>query len=173
MPGTLRVFLPAEQIQNRIREMGAQIAADYPHGNVYLIGILKGACIFLSDLCRAIPVNTRIEFIGTSSYGRGKTSSGEVKLTKDLDVSIEGQDVIMVEDIVDSGVTLTYLMQVLRQRKPRSIRIAALLDKPERRLRPVEVAYVGFQIPDEFVVGYGLDYAEDYRNLKDICTLTK
>jgi len=173
MPGTLRVFLPAEQIHNRIREIGAQIAADYPNGNIYLIGILKGACIFLSDLCRAIPVNARIEFIGTSSYGRGKTSSGEVKLTKDLDVSIEGQDVIIVEDIVDSGVTLTYLMQVLRQRKPRSIRIASLLDKPERRLRPVEVAYVGFQIPDEFVVGYGLDYAEDYRNLKDICILTQ
>jgi len=173
MPGTLRVFLPAEQIQNRIREMGAQIAADYPNGNIYLIGIFKGACIFLSDLCRAIPVNARIEFIGTASYGRGKTSSGEVKLTKDLDISIEGQDVIIVEDIVDSGVTLTYLMQVLRQRKPRSIRIASLLDKPERRLRPVEVAYVGFQIPDEFVVGYGLDYAEDYRNLKDICVLTE
>ena len=109
MPDTPRVFLSAEQIQRRIQEIGAQIAADYPQGNIYLIGILKGACIFLSDLCRAIPLNTRIEFIGTSSYGRGKTSSGEVKLTKDLDVSIEGQDVILVEDIVDSGVTLTYL----------------------------------------------------------------
>ncbi len=130
MPGTLRVFLPAGQIQNRIREIGAQIAADYPNGNIYLIGILKGACIFLSDLCRAIPVNARIEFIGTASYGRGKTSSGEVKLTKDLDVSIEGQDVIIVEDIVDSGVTLTYLMQVLRQRKPRSIRIASYWINP-------------------------------------------
>ncbi len=172
MPDTPRVFLSAEQIQRRIQEIGAQIAADYPQGNIYLIGILKGACIFLSDLCRAIPLNTRIEFIGTSSYGRGKTSSGEVKLTKDLDVSIEGQDVILVEDIVDSGVTLTYLMQVLRQRKPRSIRIATLLDKPERRLRPVEVDYVGFRIPDEFVVGYGLDYAEDYRNLKDVCVIT-
>jgi hypoxanthine phosphoribosyltransferase len=173
MPAKLRVFLSAEQIQQRIEEMGAQIAADYSHGNIYLIGILKGACIFLSDLCRAIPLNTRIEFIGTSSYGRGKTTSGEVKLTKDLDVSIEGQDVILVEDIVDSGVTLTYLMQVLRQRKPRSIRVATLLDKPERRLRPIEVDYVGFRIPDEFVVGYGLDYAEDHRNLKDICVITE
>ena len=126
-----------------------------------------------SDLARSIPLNTRIEFLGTSSYGRGKTSSGEVKVTKDLDVSIEGQDVILVEDIVDSGVTLTYLLQVLSQRKPRSLRIATLLDKPDRRLRPVEVAYTGFQIPDEFVVGYGLDYAEDYRNLKDICILTE
>ena len=132
----------------------------------------KGACIFLSDLCRAIPVNTRIEFIGTSSYGRGKTTSGEVKLSKDLDVSIEDQDVILVEDIVDSGVTLTYLMQVLWQRKPRSMRIATLLDKPQRRLRPVKVDYVGFQIPDEFVVGYGMDYSENHRNLKDICVLS-
>ena len=173
MTGNLRVFLSAEQIQRRTQELGAQIAADYPQGNIYLIGILKGACIFLSDLCRAVPLNTRIEFIGTSSYGRGKTSSGEVKLTKDLDISIEGQDVILVEDIVDSGVTLTYLMHVFQQRKPRSLRIATLLDKPNRRLRPVEVSYVGFQIPDEFVVGYGLDYAEDYRNLRDICILVE
>jgi hypoxanthine phosphoribosyltransferase len=173
MPAELRLFLSAEQIQQRIEEMGAQIASDYPNGNLYLIGILKGACIFLSDLCRAIPVNTRIEFIGTTSYGRGKTTSGEVKLSKDLDVSIENEDVILVEDIVDSGVTLTYLMQVLWQRKPRSIRIATLLDKPQRRLRQVEAHYVGFQIPDEFVVGYGMDYAEDHRNLKDICILSE
>ena len=172
MPDKLRVFLTAQQIQERIQEIGAQIAADYPQGDIYLVGILKGAFIFLSDLCRAIPLNARMEFIGTSSYGRGKTSSGEVKLTKDLDVSIEGQDVIIVEDIVDSGVTLNYLMQVLLQRKPRSLRIATLLDKPERRLRPVAVDYVGFHIPDEFVVGYGLDYAENYRNLKDICVLS-
>jgi hypoxanthine phosphoribosyltransferase len=173
MPAHLRLFLSAEQIEQRVREMGAQIASDYPVGGVYLIGILKGACIFLSDLCRAIPVNTRIEFIGTASYGRGKTTSGEVKLSKDLDVSIEDQDVILVEDIVDSGVTLTYLMQVLWQRKPRSMRIATLLDKPERRLRPVKVDYVGFQIPDEFVVGYGMDYSENHRNLKDICVLSE
>jgi hypoxanthine phosphoribosyltransferase len=113
----------------------------------------------------------RIDFIGTSSYGRGKTSSGEVKLTKDLDISIEGVDVLIVEDIVDSGVTLNYLVHVLEQRRPRSLRIAALLDKPERRVRPVDLAYVGFRIPDEFVVGYGLDYAESYRNLADVCVL--
>jgi len=167
----LRVLIPEQQIQQRIREMAAQIDADYPPGPLYAVGILKGACIFLADLARALNRQVRIDFIGTSSYGRGKTSSGEVKLTKDLDSSIEGADVLIVEDIVDSGVTLTYLKHVLEQRGPRSVRIAALLDKPSRRLRPVEVNYAGFQIPDEFVVGYGLDYAEDYRNLRDICIL--
>ena len=151
--------------------MGRQIAHDYPNGPLYLIAILKGAFMFLADLARAIETPTRIEFMGISSYGKGKTSSGEVKVTKDLDVSIEGNNVVIVEDIVDSGVTLTYLLNLLEQRKPKSIRIATLLDKPDRRLRPVEVAYVGFKIPDEFVVGYGLDYAEDYRNLRDICVL--
>jgi hypoxanthine phosphoribosyltransferase len=168
---SLRVLLPAEQIHARIREMGAQIDADYPDSTICLIGILKGACLFLSDLARAITRPVRFDFLGTSSYGKGKTTSGEVKLTKDLDMTIEGADVLLVEDIVDTGVTLTYLIKVLQQRRPRSIRIATLLDKPDRRLRPVEVAYVGFRIPDEFVVGYGLDYAEDYRNLRDICVL--
>ena len=168
---TLRVLIPAAKIQERIAELGAEIDRDYPEGPIYLIGILKGACFFLADLARAVKTSARIEFIGISSYGKGKTTSGEVKLTKDLDVSIEGLDVIVVEDIVDSGVTLTYLMQILKQRKPRSLKIAALLDKPERRQRPVEVAYVGFRIPDEFVVGFGLDYAEDYRTVPDICVL--
>jgi hypoxanthine phosphoribosyltransferase len=167
----LRVLIGADQIQARIRELGADISRDYPDRPIYLIGILKGACIFLSDLCRTIRQQTRIDFIGISSYGKGKTSSGEVKLTKDLDSSIEGADVLIVEDIVDSGITLSYLVHVLEQRRPRSIRIVALLDKPERRVKPVEVAYVGFRIPDEFVVGYGLDYAENYRNLPDICVL--
>jgi hypoxanthine phosphoribosyltransferase len=173
--GQLRILIHESEIHDRIRELGAQIAHDYPEsdGPLYLVGILKGAFMFLADLSRAIPRQTRIEFIGISSYGKGKTSSGEVKLTKDLDTVIEGAHVVVVEDIVDSGVTLTYLMQLLAQRRPRSLKIAALLDKPERRLRPVEVAYVGFRIPDEFVVGYGLDYAEDYRNLKDICVLTQ
>ena len=173
MPLTQRVFITAEQIQKRVREMGDQISADYPEGPLYLIAILKGAFVFMADLARAIKTPARIEFIGISSYGRGKTSSGQVKVTKDLDVSIEGHHVLIVEDIVDSGVTLTYLMNVLKQRKPKSLQIATLLDKPERRLRPVEVAYVGFKIPDEFVVGYGLDFAEDYRNLGDICVLTE
>lgn len=169
---SLRVLISAEQIQTRIRELGAQIDHDLPGGPVYLIAILKGACFFLADLARAMKTPARIEFVGISSYGRGKTSSGEVKLTKDLDVSVEGYDVIVVEDIVDSGITLNYLMKLFAQRRPKSLRVATLLDKPERRQRPVEVTYRGFQIPDEFVVGYGLDYAEDYRNLPDICVLS-
>ena len=168
---SLRVLLTEQQIQTRIRELGAQIDADYPEGPIYLVGILKGACFFLADLARVLNRQARIDFIGVSSYGKGKTSSGEVKLTKDLDVTVEGAHVLIVEDIVDSGVTLTYLMHVLEQRKPRTLKIATLLDKPERRIKPVKVSYVGFQIPDEFVVGYGLDYAEDYRNLRDICVL--
>jgi hypoxanthine phosphoribosyltransferase len=168
-----RVFLTAEQIQNRVRQMGEQISVDFPDGPIYLIAILKGAFIFLADLSRAIKTPSRVEFIGISSYGRGKTTSGQVKVTKDLDVSIEGHHVLIVEDIVDSGVTLTYLMNVLKQRRPKSLHIATLLDKPDRRLRPVEVKYVGFQIPDEFVIGYGLDFAEDYRNLSDICVLSE
>jgi hypoxanthine phosphoribosyltransferase len=169
----LRVLISAEQIQTRINALGARIDRDLPEGPIYLIAILKGACFFLADLARAMKTPARIEFIGISSYGKGKTSSGEVKLTKDLDVSIEGYDVIVVEDIVDSGITLTYLMQLLAQRKPKSLRVASLLDKPKYRQRPVEVTYRGFEIPDEFVVGYGLDYAEDYRNLPDICVLSE
>lgn len=167
----LRVLISAEKIQERIRELAAEIDRDYPQGPVYLVGILKGAILFLADLARAMKTPARLEFVGISSYGRGKTSSGEVRFTKDLDTSLEGQNVIVVEDIVDSGITLSYLLQVFQQRHPRSLRIATLLDKPERRQRPVHVDYVGFKIPDEFVVGYGLDYAEDYRNLPDICVL--
>jgi hypoxanthine phosphoribosyltransferase len=170
---SLKVLISADQIQSRVSELAAQIDRDYPQGPVYLIAILKGAFVFLADLARAIKTPTRIEFIGISSYGRGKTSSGEVRLTKDLDATIEGFDVIVVEDIVDSGVTLNYLIKVFDQRRPKSLRIATLLDKPERRQRPVHVHYTGFKIPDEFVVGYGLDYAEDYRNLPDICILSE
>jgi len=152
--------------------MGAEIDRDYPGGEpVYLIAVLKGAFVFLADLARAMQTPARIEFIGISSYGKGKTSSGEVKVTKDLDVSVEGHHVIIVEDILDTGITLSYLMKLLAQRKPKSLRIATLLDKPERRQSSVDADYVGFKIPDEFVVGYGLDYAEDYRNLKDVCVL--
>jgi len=167
----LRVLIPAEKIQERIRELGEQISADYPNGNLHFICILKGACFFMTDLARAMQRDVFVDFMGISTYGKGKTSSGEVKVTKDLDISLEGADVLIVEDIVDSGVTLNYLMHVLEQRRPKSIRIAALLDKPERRLRPIHVNYVGFQIPDKFVVGYGLDYAEKYRNLDAICIL--
>jgi hypoxanthine phosphoribosyltransferase len=167
----LRVLITAEQIQSRIVELGEKISKDYPTGNLHMICILKGAVYFMTDLTRALKRDVLVDFMGISTYGRGKTSSGEVRVTKDLDISLEGADVLIVEDIVDSGITLNYLMHVLDQRKPRSIRIAALLDKPERRLRPVHVSYVGFEIPDEFVVGYGLDYAEKYRNLRDICVL--
>jgi hypoxanthine phosphoribosyltransferase len=151
--------------------LGEQISRDYPDGPLHLICILKGATFFMSDLARAMKRDVYVDFMGISTYGKGKTTSGEVKVTKDLDISLEGANVLVVEDIVDSGVTLNYLLHVLEQRKPRSIRIVALLDKPERRLRPVPVSYVGFQIPDEFVVGYGLDYDEKYRNLDDICIL--
>jgi hypoxanthine phosphoribosyltransferase len=170
---SLRVLIGADRIQARIEEMGAEIDRDYPVGPVYLVAILKGACFFLADLARAMKTPARIEFVGISSYGKSKSSSGEVRLTKDLDVSIEGFDVVVVEDIVDSGVTLSYLLKLFAQRKPKSLRIATLLDKPDRRQRTVEVHYVGFKIPDEFVVGFGLDYAEDYRNLKDICVLSE
>jgi hypoxanthine phosphoribosyltransferase len=167
----LRTLLSEQQIQTRIAEIGAQIDADYPEGTLYLICILKGACYFLADLSRAVKRDTFIDFMGISSYGKGKTSSGEVKIIKDLDISLEGADVLIVEDIIDSGITLHYLTSVLKTRRPKSVRIATLLDKPERRIRHVDVAYVGFQIPDEFVVGYGLDYAEKYRNLRDVCVL--
>jgi len=167
----LRVLLASNKIQARIREMGEQISADYPDGNLHLICILKGACFFLTDLARAMKRDVFVDFMGISTYGKGKTSSGEVKVTKDLDISLEGANVLIVEDIVDSGITLNYLMQLLQQRKPKSLRIATLLDKPERRQRPVEASYVGFRIPDKFVVGYGLDFGEKYRNLDDICIL--
>lgn len=172
MPETLRELIPDAQIQARVREMGEAISRDYPEGPLYLIGILKGSFVFLADLARAISTPVHIDFIGISSYGKEKMSSGEVKLTKDLDISIENSHVLIVEDIVDSGVTLSYLKKLLEQRKPKSIRIATMLDKPDRRQRNVEVAYTGFQIPDEFVVGYGLDYAENYRQLRSICVLS-
>src|SRR5579863_4762712 len=167
----LRTLISEQRIQTRIADIGAQIDVDYPEGTLFLICILKGACYFLADLSRAIGREVLIDFIGISSYGREKNTSGEVKITKDLDISLEGADVLIVEDIIDSGVTLHYLTGLLQQRRPKSVRIATLLDKPERRLRQVDVAYVGFSIPDEFVVGYGLDYAEKYRNLREICVL--
>jgi hypoxanthine phosphoribosyltransferase len=167
----LRTLLSEAQIQDRILELGAEITRDYPDGTLYLVCILKGACFFLADLARAIQRDAFIDFMGISSYGKQKTTSGQVRVTKDLDISVEGADILIVEDIIDSGVTLNYLTQLLQQRHPRSVRIVTLLDKPERRLRPVDVAYVGFAIPDEFVVGYGLDFAEKYRNLRAICVL--
>ncbi|HYP14859.1 MAG TPA: hypoxanthine phosphoribosyltransferase, partial [Bryobacteraceae bacterium] len=158
MSSKLRVLIGEEQIATRVLELGREISNDYPDDGsaIYLIGILKGAVMFHADLARAVERPVRMDFIGISSYGKGKTTSGQVKVTKDLDTSIEGANVVVVEDIVDSGVTLTYLLQVLETRKPKSLAVATLLDKPERRMRPVTAKYVGFQIPDEFVVGYGL-----------------
>jgi hypoxanthine phosphoribosyltransferase len=172
MSYSLHTLITAEQIRVRVAEMGSEIDSHHTHGPTYLISVLKGSFVFLADLSRAIKSPVRIEFMAISSYGKDKTTSGQVKVIKDLDVSIEGRDLLIVEDIIDSGVTLNYLMRVFEQRRPKSIRIATLLDKPERRIQPVTVDYVGFTIPDEFVVGYGLDYAEDYRNLPDICVLS-
>ncbi len=168
-----RILISSEQIQQRVREMAAEIEKDYPAGPLYLVSVLKGAFIFLADLARALQrTSVRIEFMGISSYGDQKSSSGQVKVTRDLDVNIEGHHVLIVEDIIDSGLTLSYLTRLLQQRRPKTLEIATLLDKPERRVQPVNVKYVGFKIPDEFVVGYGLDYAEDYRNLSDIRVLS-
>jgi hypoxanthine phosphoribosyltransferase len=152
--------------------MGRQISRDFRGQRVHLIGVLKGASIFLSDLIRNIRLEASLDFMAVSSYGKANQTSGQVRLTKDLDTSIEGLNVILVEDILDTGLTLSYLHRVLMQRKPRVLRIAALLDKPDRRVKEVRADYVGFKIPNEFVVGYGLDYAERYRNLKDVCVLS-
>ena len=168
----LKILIRRAAIQKRVREVASQITRDYKGQRVHLIGVLKGACIFLSDLVREINLDTSLDFIAVSSYGKGKESSGQVRVLKDLDSSIEDLNVILVEDILDTGVTLSYLLRVLDQRKPKTLRVAALLDKPSRRLKPVKGDYVGFTIPNEFVVGYGLDYAERYRNLKDVCVLT-
>jgi len=169
----LKVLLRSSAIQKRVQEMGIQISKDFKGERVHLIGVLKGAAIFLSDLIRQIRVDVSLDFMALSSYGHGSQTSGQVRLIKDLDTSIEGLNVIVVEDILDTGLTLGYLLRVLQQRKPKTLRIAALLDKPERRIKKdVKADYIGFQIPNEFVVGYGLDYAERYRNLKDVCVLS-
>jgi hypoxanthine phosphoribosyltransferase len=168
----LKVLIRRTAIQKRVREVARQITRDFRGERVHLIGVLKGACIFLSDLVRNIELETSIDFMAVSSYGKGKQSSGQVRLNKDLDSSIQGLNVVLVEDILDTGLTLSYLLRVLRQRKPKVLRVAALLDKPSRRIKDVKADYVGFPIPNEFVVGYGLDYAERYRNLKDVCVLT-
>ncbi len=167
----LEMLITTEAIQDRIRELGAQIARDYAGRNPLLIGVLKGACTFLSDLMRAIDMPVAIEFMAISSYGSAMRTSGEVRIVKDLDVPIEGRDILVVEDIVDTGLTLSYLMANLVSRGASSVKLAALLDKWERRERDVDIDYLGFKIPDAFVVGYGLDFAERYRNLPYIAVL--
>ena len=167
----LKVLLRRDAIQRRVRQMARDITRDFRGEPVLLVGVLKGAAIFLSDLIREIPLEVSIDFMAVSSYGLADRSSGEVRVTKDLDASIEGRNVILVEDILDTGVTLNYLARLLRERQPKALRVAALLDKADRRTQPFEADYVGFRIPNRFVVGYGLDYAERYRNLRDVCVV--
>ena len=167
---SFEVLISSEDIQKRVIELGAQISADYGDRPVVLVGVLKGSFIFMADLVRHLTCPVRLEFIGTKSYN-GASSSGEVQLTKDLDKPIQGEDVLLVEDIVDTGLTLNYLQHMLAQRSPLSVRIVAFLDKPSRRRIQVEADYVGFVIEDRFVVGYGLDFDQKYRNLADLCVL--
>jgi len=159
-----RILIPEQQIQARVAEMAAEIRRDFPD-EVHLVAVLKGAFVFLSDLVRHLPGKLSLDFLATSSYAKGTTTSGEVKLTKDLDLTLDGRNVIIVEDIIDSGLTLSYLHEILRARNPKTLRTACLLSKPSRRRVDVPVEYVGFTIDDHFVVGYGLDRAEEYRNL--------
>ena len=167
----LEVLIPEDRLQARIRELGAQISWDYEGQDLLLLAVLKGSVVFLSDLMRCIEVPHAIDFMATSSYGSGMESSGVVRILKDLDAPIEGRNVLIVEDIIDTGRTLDYLMRILRARAPASLRICALLDKASRREVLVPVDYVGFEIPDKFVFGYGLDYAEHYRNLPYVAVL--
>ena len=178
-----RILIAREKIAARVAEIGAEITRDFAGEAIIFVGVLKGAAIFLSDLARQVRLDATFDFIGVSSYGARPTpaqelhggwdSTGEVRLTKDVDHSLRDKNVILVEDILDTGLTLTYLKDILLSHQPKAFRIAALLDKPSRRKKPIAGDYVGFSIPDEFVVGYGLDYAERYRNLPDVCVLPR
>ena len=165
MAETIRELVSEEEVEKRVCELGRQISEDYAGRQVHLICVLKGGVFFMCELAKRITVPVSMDFMSVSSYGDGTASSGVVKIAKDLDEPLEGKDVLIVEDIIDSGRTLSYLIQILEKRGPRSMKLCTLLDKPERRVKPVTVDYVGFNIPDEFVVGYGLDYAQKYRNL--------
>jgi hypoxanthine phosphoribosyltransferase len=179
----LKVLISRQEIAKRVSELGAQITNDFAGQSIIFVGVLKGAAIFLSDLARQVDLDSTFDFIGVSSYGNrpsptqelqsGWDSTGEVRLTKDVDQSMKDRNVIVVEDILDTGLTLTVLKKLLLAHQPRTLKIAALLDKPSRRKLPLEGDYVGFKIPDEFVVGYGLDYAEKYRSLADICIVPR
>ena len=168
----MKMLLDAETIQARVRELAVEIESDYPDGeDIHLVGVLKGAFVFMADLVRAMTPRVSLDFIALSSYAKSTKSSGEVRLLKDLDFGLQGRHVIIVEDIVDTGLTLTYLQDILRARSPKTLRTACLLSKPSRRQVEVAVEYIGFTIEDRFVVGYGLDYAERYRNLSHIAVL--
>jgi len=178
-----KVLISAEQIAKRVAEMGAEITRDFAGEPVIFVGVLKGAAIFLGDLARQVHLDATFDFIGVSSYGNrpspaqelksGWDSTGEVRLTKDVDQPMKGKNVILVEDILDTGLTLTFLKKKFLSHQPKNFRIATLLDKPSRRKLPIQADYIGFSIPDEFVVGYGLDYAEMYRNLPDVCVVPR
>lgn len=169
---TVRPLISAGRIQRRIRALAKEIRKDFPSERLHLVSVLKGGVFFLTDLARSIAGEVSFDFIAVSSYGQDTHSSGQVRLTRDLDSSIEGRAVIVVEDILDTGMTLQYLLRLFQQRKPKHLRVAVLLDKPDRRIAAVRADYVGFAIPNEFVVGYGLDYAERYRNLPYVGILT-
>lgn len=165
MADKIRVMITEEELDKRIRELGSQISADYEGESIFLVCILKGAAMFACELAKRITVPVTMDFMATSSYGSGTVSSGEVKIKKDLDLPMEGRNVLIVEDIIDSGNTLNFLSQLFRDRNAKSVRMCTMLDKPDRREVDVDVDYTGFTIPDEFVVGFGLDYDQKYRNL--------
>lgn len=165
MSEQIKVMLSEEKVDQRIAELGEAISRDYAGKQVHIIGILKGSVFFMCELAKRITVPVSMDFMSVSSYGDGTVSSGIIRIAKDLDETLEGKDVIVIEDIIDSGRTLSYLLEILSKRNPNSMKLCTLLDKPDRRVREVKVDYVGFEIPDEFVVGYGLDYAQKYRNL--------
>ena len=170
-PDVEEVLLSSEQVQARVAELGAQLSADYAGRDPVLVSVLKGSIIFLADLVRAMPIPLSIDLMEVSSYGASTESSGQVRILKDLSTSIAGREVVVVEDIIDTGLTLNYLLRYLHDKGPASIRICCLLDKPARRLAEIEIEYRGFTIPDRFVIGYGLDYGERYRNLPYIGVL--
>ena len=173
MPPKMKVLISHTQIADSVARIGQEITRDFAGQSVTLVGVLKGACLFLSDLARQIELDATFDFIAVRSYGTKKESAGEVQLIKDVTMPLEGKNVILVEDILDTGLTFSFLQKLLMARKPRTLKFAALLDKPSRRQMPVQVDYVGFQIEDEFVVGYVLDYAERFRNLPDICVFSE
>jgi hypoxanthine phosphoribosyltransferase len=165
------VLVGAADLERRVAELGAEISRDYEGRDLFLVGVLKGAVVFIADLMRHLTVPCEVDFMAVSSYGSATDSSGVVRILKDLDASISGRDVLIVEDIIDSGLTLQYLLRNLRAREPRSLEVCSLLTKPERRRVDLPTRYVGFEIPNKFVVGYGLDYAQHHRNLREIAVL--
>jgi hypoxanthine phosphoribosyltransferase len=171
-PGeSIRILIPDARVHQRLKQLAKEIRRDFPTESLHLIGVLKGSVFFLTDLARELGGEVSFDFLSVSSYGHGTDSTGEVKLIKDLDVSIEGKTVLVVEDILDTGLTLKYLLRFFEEKKPKHLRVVVLLDKVERRIADVKADYTGFVIPNEFVVGYGLDFDERYRNLPDVCVL--